>query len=490
MIQKTFKFFTFFILVIFILGIIIKLFIYQSFAPYISGGIILDIKQSTTKKYINEIASKYQIDTKYSLTKPEFRSYKLTNNHYIDSISPYFNGNISDDQAKIWNQNYMKEIYCENIKSYRKVGFNGYQNFCYVYNNELNYPVYKYMPNSKIPNSKLKFNDFGWTGNDISEEKLKQTFRIAFLGGSTTQQMGGCDFSYPDYVEAYFDKWAELNNINIDFEVINTGKVAQQSMDLVAITETELLKVSPDLVVYYEGRNQFELSKEVGFNQYGSLNKNFLYNVFGQSLTFQKILNFFNINYLKYIENSKPNQNFKKISFKNDVLPVNLNQIINDFSKINESLKTINSELVISSFTMICNDSSIYNSINAKSIYQYWAHDFGKIKLENISRYYKFQNKVYKDYSLEKNINYIDVASDLEKTTDIFYDGIHISCNGVNIHAWSVFCQLLPLIKEKIEIEDYARTPDFNSKNSLDKIEIISFKDQDRFSIKRILCNQ
>ena len=56
---------------------------------------------------------------------------------------------------------------------------------------------------------------------------------------------------------------ASLTASDIDklvrFEVLNAGRESIISTDTAAIVRTEVLPLKPDLVVYYEGGNQFEL---------------------------------------------------------------------------------------------------------------------------------------------------------------------------------------------------------------------------------------
>jgi hypothetical protein len=65
---------------------------------------------------------------------------------------------------------------------------------------------------------------------------------------------------------------------------------------------------------------------------------------------------------------------------KSENLPVQLSQIRNDITSINKTLVENKSKLVLSTFTMICDEKKVYNSNYAHSQYSYWINDYGKIK--------------------------------------------------------------------------------------------------------------
>lgn len=392
---------------------------------------------------------------KNNLVKKYFNS---INDTYGTELFKEFSGSMNDDVLKVWNENFIKEIYCDKIKPYRKIVFQGYNKWCYSYtpNTNTKHPVYKYIPNAKVPKGKLVFNNNGWTGNNVNILNKKNNIRLAFIGGSTTQQMKSCNFSYTDHVGNYLENWAKVNNINVTFETINTGRVAQQSMDFKAIVEQELVPFNPDIVVYYEGRNQFDMSKLVNFNHYNSMDKNILYLIIGQSFVLQGIFHLLSVDLISFLEKlKKPNSIVINNEFNPNIespnLPVNMSQIISDIKDISDTLKTINSTLVLSSFAMITDINKMNEAKSKNSIYGYWLNDYGKIKLKEIKRLNQFENLVFKKLSDHLNMPFIDVSSELGKYPNIFYDGIHIECEGTKVHGLIAFNKLLPIIEAKIK---------------------------------------
>jgi hypothetical protein len=134
-------------------------------------------------------------------------------------------------------------------------------------------------------------------------------------------------------------------------------------------------------------------------------------------------------------------------------LPLNLNQIITDLDSIHHLLSKAKSKLIVCSFAMIAEDSLLEQNMDYASVYSYWSHDYGNVPLSVIRRFNKFENLVFKKYALKNDLLFIDVANDLVKTPSAFIDGIHLSCDGMKLHAWSVFTQVLPMIEKKIALD-------------------------------------
>ena len=92
---------------------------------------------------------------------------------------------------------------------------------------------------------------------DVPLNKPDRTVRIAFVGASTTIAPHTDPFSYPEYIEPWLREWARVRNLQISFEVVNAAREGIASNSIRAIVEQELVPVRPDLVVDYEGGNQF-----------------------------------------------------------------------------------------------------------------------------------------------------------------------------------------------------------------------------------------
>ena len=119
-------------------------------------------------------------------------------------------------------------------------------------------PRYRFLPDATTPLG-LVTNSMGWRGPPIDLAKPARVVRIAFVGASTTVNSHFYPYSYPELVGEWLNLWAQARGLDVRFETINAGRESAESTDIEAIVRTELLPFRPDLVVYYEGANQFFL---------------------------------------------------------------------------------------------------------------------------------------------------------------------------------------------------------------------------------------
>ena len=97
----------------------------------------------------------------------------------------------------------------------------------------------------------------GWRGPPIEVPRGPRTIRIVFVGSSTVDRRPLVPYSYPEFVGYWLNLWAQAKKLDVRFEVLNSARESNVSTDLAAIVRTEVLPLQPDLVVYYEGGNQF-----------------------------------------------------------------------------------------------------------------------------------------------------------------------------------------------------------------------------------------
>ena len=123
-------------------------------------------------------------------------------------------------------------------------------------------PPYRFYPNATLPD-RLVTNQIGWRGRPIEVPRGPKTVRIVFVGSSTVVDGHFVPFSYPEFVGHWLNLWAAAHHPGIHFEVLNSARESNVSTDIANIVRTEVLPLHPDLVVYYEGGNQFQLASIV-----------------------------------------------------------------------------------------------------------------------------------------------------------------------------------------------------------------------------------
>ena len=118
------------------------------------------------------------------------------------------------------------------------------------------YPTYRHLRHFAPP-SWFSANSFGWRGPDVALKRPSDTIRIAFVGASTTIDPYAYPFAHPELVGEWLNRWARQRGLPYKFEVINAGRTGIDSRSIAAIVRQELAPLDPDLVIYYEGANQF-----------------------------------------------------------------------------------------------------------------------------------------------------------------------------------------------------------------------------------------
>lgn len=363
-------------------------------------------------------------------------------------------------EMRVWNKNFLSQVYCDEERRSYFSELTYHQQSLYVFKpyDSTYHPVYRYFPNSAstLKSNKLRFNDFGWGGDSISFHKPDNTIRMAFLGASTSQS-SGCDFAYTDYIGRWLNEWARQKGINVHFEIINAARIAQQSSDFLAIMKYEIAPVEPDMVIYYEGRNQFS-TEDVSCPclVYDAVASSLLRALRKYALV-RRIVSLGDIDVLQMIENRKVLKNkFSKRVLVSDpdinspYLPLNLPEILANLDSIKELNREIGSTFAVCSFAMFTNEEILSESLRYGASYSYWMHSMGPMRLKNIAQLNEFQNRVFSKYCENNNVIFIDVAKNLTRLPEGFLDGIHLHCDAMKYHAWIVFLDLLSFVEEQI----------------------------------------
>ena len=104
-------------------------------------------------------------------------------------------------------------------------------------------------------------------------QRQPRTVRIAFIGASTTVGNHFYPYSYPEFIGNWLNLWSDQRKLDVRFEVLNAGRESITSSDNVNIVREEVLPLKPDLLVYYEGANQFQLGSMVPGQPSGSASR-------------------------------------------------------------------------------------------------------------------------------------------------------------------------------------------------------------------------
>jgi hypothetical protein len=339
------------------------------------------------------------------------------------------------------------------------------------------YPRFRFMPNATTPLG-LVTNEIGWRGPPLPAQGAKPVVRIVFVGASTTVNSHYFPYSYPELVGHWLKLWAAARNLDIDFQVLNAGREIVNSTDIEAIVRTEVLPFSPDLVVYYEGHNQFDmalgLKKQAGGEvvrvdqvvqeTFGARLLRDATHRFALARRLQAALGLVN-NPGRGEEWPKPDYELTWPSPRDEAdpdlsrtdLPVNLTTILRDLDRIRADLRPIGTDFALSSYVWMVKDGMVLDPVRNKFLLEWLNITFFPFRYRDLERMVAFQNRVLRKYAAEHHLAFFDVAKVMPMDPDLFTDGIHMTYAGVRLHAWIVFQDLVPLVEAKLASKSWPR---------------------------------
>lgn len=325
------------------------------------------------------------------------------------------------------------------------------------------YPLYRFHQSTLDP-SGLSTNRYGWRGPDITPDKASGAVRIAFVGSSTTVSRHWMPFSYPEYAGHWLNMWAKTRNLPVTFETINTGRSGISSPSMAAIVVKELIPVEPDVVVYFEGSNQFWPERYVMWND-PKVKKTRPKSTFEQ-ITWLESYSALGARVVELIrraradgaEPPKPGFSFRlPAGFnendpdpKDERLPVNLPIILGDLDKIASALDGTGAVTAVASFKWLVHDGMVLDIPRDITIYRYLNETFWPFTYAHMRRMADLQNRVFEKYARRAGIWFLDFASQFPDDPRLFTDAIHMTSEGVRLKGWIMFNELASKLEKAI----------------------------------------
>lgn len=339
------------------------------------------------------------------------------------------------------------------------------------------YPRYRFYPDATTPLG-LVTNRIGWRGPPIRTRSDRKLVRIVFVGASTTVNSHYYPYSYPEFIGHWLNLWAQSRNVDIDFEALNAGREMLQSTDIEAVVRQEALPLRPDLVVYYEGANQFDLRSLVSSpaggqpRQPDQVKPDTFVGHWLRSLSHRLALARRLQAALGLIDNPGRGEEWPKPDVKltwpsahdeadpdlsNTNLPLNLSTILRDLDRIRVDVESIGSELVLSSFVRLGHEGLVVDPIRNKSLLEFLNVVYFPFKYADLDRAAKFQNRVLRKFARKHDLAFIDVDAAIPRDPDLFTNSVHMTYAGVRLHAWIVMQAMVPLIEAKLATGSWPR---------------------------------
>lgn len=361
-----------------------------------------------------------------------------------------------------WNLEFVRAVLCDSNRSlhpYLTEQFKALEDV-YVFEPEdaAPYPTFRFLQSAHYP-SGLVTNSFGWRGADIPLNKPAGRVRIAFVGASTTVDAHGDPFSYPEYIGRWLREWALQWHPSISVDVINAGREGILSNSIDAIVRQELLPVSPDVVVYYEGANQFWPASFSGrpivrIYRMMSPSSSALerYSALGARLS--TIVN-------RPGTGAEPRKPPLPVAWPSDLderdpalndprLPVELPDILRDLDRMRAAVDAARGTFVISSFVWLVDAGLVLDPRRDAIVLQELNERYWPFSYAHMRRFVDFENRVFAKYARAHQLPFNDVAAAFPRDPRLFVDSIHMTPAGSKLKAWIVFQNLVRLLEQRL----------------------------------------
>jgi hypothetical protein len=326
-------------------------------------------------------------------------------------------------------------------------------------------PPYRFPPDVTLP-SGLVTNQIGWRGRPIENPRGARTVRIVFVGSSTVVEGHHLPFSWPERVGHWLNQWAKSKGLDVHFEVLNAGRESIVSTDIAAVVHTEVLPLRPDLVVYYEGGNQFRPGSIVDKVPSGSpacvpeITPSGLQRAARYSALLARVQAAVGSAESDLGGRESPKPDYKVVwpagldeqdpDLVYPRLPVNLNVIQRDLDRIRADLATVGSDFALSSFLWMVKDGMVLDPIRHKYILQQLNVGNYPFRYRELERLASFQNRLFAKYAATHGLPFVDIARYTPFDPDLYIDAVHTNYAGSRIRAWVAFNQLLPTVEKHL----------------------------------------
>lgn len=332
-------------------------------------------------------------------------------------------------------------------------------------------PPYRFLPDTTTPIG-LVTNEYGFRGPPVPLARTPKTIRIAFIGASTTVASHHYPYSYPEYVGHWLNMWAAAKKLDVRFEVLNAGRESINSTDIAAIMRLEVAPLAPDLVVYYEGANQFNLrtlahdipnrpaDRPMLEQRTSGLFSRWLEELGYHFALARRLKALVGSNDAPAGGGEWPKPDYELVwprgldpkdpDISRPDLPVNLPTILHDLDQIRATVAAEGSEFALSSYKWLVKDGMVLDPVRHRAILEYLNVGYAPFRYRDLERLARFQNRVLAKYAAAHDVPFLDLATLMPDDPDLFVDAIHGTSGGERLRGWIMFQLLVPVIERHL----------------------------------------
>jgi hypothetical protein len=363
----------------------------------------------------------------------------------------------------VWNRDFLKLQVCSGVTDYGLGELD--DEYVFTPPEPGVYPHYRNLPDVSPPGWFVT-NHFGWRGPDVPLNKDGRTIRIAFVGASTTIGAYYLPFSYPEFVGEWLNEWAAAAHPDIHVEVLNAARTGIDSSSIAAIVREEVSPLEPDLVVYYEGANNFGPLQTLKIPERWQRNRpRFTFRPptrLERMSALVRRATSFSVR-LAAVDGREPVKGNYPLVWPSGVdeqhpdpdahnLPMGLATVVRNLDSMVDAVKPYGGEVAVASFVwMIPKPSETLDLARHQDLYTYLNRTLWPASYAHLRRMTTFQNRVFMAYAHKRRLPYLEVASAIPQDPDLFDDPIHMAEPGLRLQAWIVTQQLVPWIERRLQ---------------------------------------
>jgi hypothetical protein len=370
-------------------------------------------------------------------------------------------GVVRNELQIMWNYDFLNQV-CRTGRQLRTLlALSKNPGFVYAFKNPdgVARPEYRQFPG--FQDGDIVFNQLGFRGPDIELRKPPRTIRIAFLGASTTQ--GIWPWSYPEFVVHDLNTWARAQGLDVTFEAINAGRSGESSSGIAAIMKYEVAPLRPDIVIYYEGANEFNpgaLAQTTDAG--GSRAGRWFMTLSGLPLEHYSAFanRIYELLFRRGGPQAEPAKPLHIVRFdlsqsdpdlKSGDLPFNLSRQAQDIHEAAEISRHIGATMFLSSFVFIAQDGLRLDPELHRFILHGLNVEYSPLTYAEIRQAADFQNRVFRKIADVEQIRFIDLARYFPQDPNLFFDTVHMwSPKGVRLQGWIVAQLIAPAIRDAL----------------------------------------
>jgi hypothetical protein len=331
------------------------------------------------------------------------------------------------------------------------------------------FPRYRFLRNAHYPSGVIT-NSFGWRGPDVPLNRPDKTIRIAFVGASTTAGPHSFSYSYPDYIRTWLERWTTASRLPVQFEVINAAREGVDSTSIAAIVRDELAPLDPDVVVYYEGANQFGPAAYIvwpGGVVSSRPRRTSPWLMESMSALVVRLRGLRDPFTVRRDEPRKPRLpvawpaglDEHDPQLDDPRLALELPTIVRDLDAMRAALSAYGGRLAMSSFVWCVKDGMQLDPDADAGVYRYLNDMFWPISYAYMRRLADFQNRAFQKYATTRGLDFIDIAAIYPLDPRLFDDGVHMTQSGTKLMAWISLQGLIPILERSIATGTLPRAP-------------------------------